>query len=459
MLAGLALALPGSALAYGESLYPLLGASTGDSLYVSTMGDDANPGSFDLPFRTIQRGIDRATCGATVYVRGGDYVQSLRVLTRICGPGVAPITVGSYMGETAVLHGSGDYILRVSYGSEGWRFGRSATTGGLYFFGDTGTPQGNGRPLVWVSDATGGGQSAKRIEFNGDVFDWNHLDGTCTLFSPNTDRVDLIGNAVRECGSGSTQRQGIYHQGGRMQVLNNVVYDIPNGFGLQLQDRCADGIAANNTVVDIGVQRGIYVNNNCRGMRIRNNVSAYSGQQELYGLKTSGSCPPSSSNRAFTNLAWDARGPWTGNTAGCAILDFTDGQGDYVGPGQNTIADPLFIDRAVRDYHLLAGSPAIDAGADAYALPYDFDQNPRSGTSDLGAFEFQLPPPPPPPPPEPPPPPPPVPGTLTVFDGAAQVFYGEAESTIRITYPGGTIEVAAPGAVVVTLDPGEGVKR
>jgi hypothetical protein len=334
-----------------------------------------------LPFRTIQHGIDTAACGQTVSVRAGVYVQSLRVLTRICAS--EPITVAGYpLDARPVLRGSGDYILRVSLGSQGWRFKD------LVFDGDAGTPQGNGRPLVWVSDSAGGGQSAKRIEFWHDLLDWNHLDATCFLASPQTDYVYVIGSEVRECGTGGAQRQGIYHQGRHMLLANDVVHDIRNGFGLQLQDVCSDGFAVHNTVVDVGVQRGIYVNNNCRGMRVRGNVSAFSAQQELYGLVANGGGdPPPSSNRAFGNLAWDLSGPYTGNSSGHPILDFTDGLGDYVGPGQNLVADPRFSDRAAADYHLLAGSPAIDAGRSAYSLPFDFDGNPRVGTPDLGAYE------------------------------------------------------------------------
>lgn len=365
---------------FGTALYPLLEASTGGSLYVATTGSDTNPGTFELPFRTIQRGINVATCGTTVHVRGGVYAQSLTVLTRICDG--SPITVRAYLNEVPVLRGSGDYILRVSQGSEGWRFQ------GLTFDGTTSTPQGDGRPLLWVSDTAGGGQAANRIEIVGNIFDWNHLDGTCVLISRQTDRVDMIGNIVRECGNG-TQRQGIYHQGRRMQLLNNVVYDLPNGFGLQIQDTCSDGIASGNTVADIGTQSGIYVNNNCRGMRVRNNISADSGGRELLGYSTGGSCPPLSSNRAFTNLVYDQAGPFTGNSpSSCPILDFTDGGGDIVGPGNNLVANPLFVDQAGRDLHLQAGSPAIDAADAAYALPYDFDGRPRNGPADLGAYEF-----------------------------------------------------------------------
>ena len=54
------------------------------------------------------------------------------------------------------------------------------------------------------------------------------------------------------------------------------------------------------------------------------------------------------------------------------------------------IGDPLFVDFKNHDFHLRAGSPAIDAGVDlGYKL--DFDNNPiPSGTApDMGAYEYK----------------------------------------------------------------------
>jgi hypothetical protein len=65
----------------------------------------------------------------------------------------------------------------------------------------------------------------------------------------------------------------------------------------------------------------------------------------------------------------------------------TDGEGDIFNTDPITGQDPLLD----ADYHLLADSPAIDAGVDA-GVTTDIDGELRDSSPDLGADEFALPP-------------------------------------------------------------------
>ncbi len=75
---------------------------TNSSFYVSTNGNDSNPGSQAAPWRTIQHAADTARAGSTVNVRGGIYEELVSLRTS----GNASdgfITFRSAPGETAVL--------------------------------------------------------------------------------------------------------------------------------------------------------------------------------------------------------------------------------------------------------------------------------------------------------------------------------------------------------------------
>ncbi len=55
---------------------------------------------------------------------------------------------------------------------------------------------------------------------------------------------------------------------------------------------------------------------------------------------------------------------------------------------QNNIEDMFFVN-GQSDYHLTAQSPAVNAGVDSGAPLLDLDGNPRVGSTDAGAYEFQ----------------------------------------------------------------------
>jgi parallel beta-helix repeat protein len=88
------------------------------SYFVSTMGNDGNPGTFTQPWRHIQRaacttaacklasGIRVVGPGSTVYVRGGVYHEQVTVYVSGSAAG-GYIQFQSYPGETTVIDGTG----------------------------------------------------------------------------------------------------------------------------------------------------------------------------------------------------------------------------------------------------------------------------------------------------------------------------------------------------------------
>ena len=86
-------------------------AQVGSAFYVSTIGNDSNPGTFAQPWLTIQHAANTATAGATVNVMGGVYNEYVNFPNS--GTASEPITFQSYpvlVGTTvqaAVIDGTG----------------------------------------------------------------------------------------------------------------------------------------------------------------------------------------------------------------------------------------------------------------------------------------------------------------------------------------------------------------
>jgi len=82
--------------------------------YVSTAGNDANPGTQSLPFGTIQKGLNTVIAGDALYVRGGQYTPPRGGLRfKYSGTKDNPITVSNYPGEQV--------ILKVDHADESYR--------------------------------------------------------------------------------------------------------------------------------------------------------------------------------------------------------------------------------------------------------------------------------------------------------------------------------------------------
>ena len=80
-------------------------AQPNSSFYVSTNGNDSNPGTETAPWRSIQHAADTVHAGSTVNVRGGIYEELVSInVSGNASDGF--ITFKSYPGETAILDGT-----------------------------------------------------------------------------------------------------------------------------------------------------------------------------------------------------------------------------------------------------------------------------------------------------------------------------------------------------------------
>jgi hypothetical protein len=337
--------------------------SLGRTYYVSPAGSDANPGSSERPWRTVQHALDRLRPGERVLVHAGTYTEDI-VIDR-AGTASAPITVAAYPGERVVLHAaatSGDtYPVRFSSGAAFIRLqrfvierARGTSSTNVYFEGDV-----------------------HHVELSGNEIRFSQDQG---VFAEATTRsLHIVGNRIHDNGLGHEadqhQSHGLYIEGNDHLIANNVVYDHPFGFGIQLYPENVGTVVVNNTVVT-SAHSGIVVGGSggVANITIRNNILAFNGR---YGVQTDRSCPV---GRVVvdTNVFY-------GNADGavekaCSELDVSGG---------NRTSSPRFVDLGGRDLRLRAGSAAIDYARPGFSPAVDIDRHrrPSGAGSDAGAYE------------------------------------------------------------------------
>lgn len=71
--------------------------------YVSPQGNDSNPGTISLPWRTISKAIKTAEPGATIYIRGGTYHEKVSIYQS--GLQDMPIRLIAFPGENPIVDG------------------------------------------------------------------------------------------------------------------------------------------------------------------------------------------------------------------------------------------------------------------------------------------------------------------------------------------------------------------
>ncbi|GIH92242.1 right-handed parallel beta-helix repeat-containing protein [Planobispora siamensis] len=81
------------------------GQPPANALYVATGGDDGNPGTAASPLRTIQRAVDLAQPGYTIFIRGGTYAPSTNIQLLKSGTASQPITMRNHEGERVIIDG------------------------------------------------------------------------------------------------------------------------------------------------------------------------------------------------------------------------------------------------------------------------------------------------------------------------------------------------------------------
>jgi parallel beta-helix repeat protein len=388
VLAGILVATGASGTmdATDSNLPPRLGASRGAQYFVDgTGGSDANPGTRRRPWKTIARAWRSVPPkGSVINVRAGTYTQET-ILKGRTSTAADPITLRAYPGEVVTLgNASGDgaavYIedvvgLRVqgfrvtNPRSDGIKVTNSAD---VELVRNTITGNGNQGILV-VGDGSG------RMTYSRNVQLWRNR-----IFA-NGALGDAQYNHGVYYGATGQEGPGLRHGTVGGVIANNLFYDQPTGFHLQVGPQAEGLIVTNNTFamatsgdprsgssVVVWGEGDRYSTNH---VLVVNNVFVFNAQAGIRGAGVT-----TTSNVVRANFGYS-------NPLGSFVPGL--GANAMFVVGENVHGpDPRFVDREAKDFRPSAGSPLIGRADPAFAPPLDATGLPRDKKPDIGALEY-----------------------------------------------------------------------
>src|SRR5262245_31329900 len=86
--------------------------------YVSLKGSDSDPGSQSHPYRTVKKGVSILKPGDTLYIRAGNYGESIKSGSQTVPAGTSwssAITIAAYPGEVVTLRSIGLWRSSIQY--------------------------------------------------------------------------------------------------------------------------------------------------------------------------------------------------------------------------------------------------------------------------------------------------------------------------------------------------------
>ncbi len=143
-----------------------------------------------------------------------------------------------------------------------------------------------------------------------------------------------------------------------------------------------------NNVFRAATAWGVLAFNGIREVKVYNNlflnVTGYA-----VGIN-SGATGEAKNNIFYNSTGWDASTPASYGTKNIWYKPGGSVGSRFTGDLLNV--DPMFVSVAGSDFHLRAGSPAIDAGVSLTAVPVDMDSvaRPQGAGWDIGLYEFVL---------------------------------------------------------------------
>ena len=292
-------------------------------------GSDSGDGTVGRPFRTARRLVQSLRAGETGCLRKGRYAGAVKFARS--GRRSAPIRLRSYPGERARLVGlvwiakTADHVHITHMEIVG-----DGTENTVQVYGDDAkiaaldiTNRRRGRSCLILGSNAGYGQAERPV---------------------------VSRNFFHDCGSpaNSYEDHAIYVENAADGlIIDNVIVN-PAAFAIQFYPNAQRMRFAHNVVdVQRGIRGGVIFAGDRRHRSndnvVERNVITHAATFGISGYWESGS---GSGNVARHNCLWGAGEAEVGTTVGFTATD-------------NVVADPLFVNRAKRDYRLSRSSPCL----------------------------------------------------------------------------------------------------
>ncbi len=425
-----------------------IGSQAAAVYYVSPSGSDANAGTnLSAPWKTVGKAVTNLVAGQTAYLRVGTYSEKNLAVQHSGSPGNY-ITLAAYPGEQPIMDAGGAAsggILDLNAQSyvqvSGIRF-QNGFQGIINGYG-SGNPSMSSQMLIqsnafynlasvaiglnYISSSAIIGNLASNtvsssygecisIAFSEYVdIAYNEVKNSTTSTAGGEGlgirgkHLRIYGNVIHDLNP--TQRPGIYIDAygsinNDVQVFNNLVYNCHEGIILssELGNRADNLSVYNNLVYDCaGYNMGvmdwvsgtyllnnvIFENNTLAQTVMTNGPSFYPQALDLYAPQGTNIVIRNNIfyNYLSGNLITAAHGTPTAQVFKYSNLS-SNGTTATIGTN-SVLADPKFVNPAIRNYRLQSSSPAINAGAtNNLAFDLDFLNRPASNRCDIGAYEY-----------------------------------------------------------------------
>jgi hypothetical protein len=295
--------------------------------FVAPNGNDRNRGDRRSPFASVSRLVAGLRAGQTGCLLSGRYKENVSI-TRAGRP-KSPITLRAAPGAKATICGRVEFKSRADY----WRLahlnvdGSCSSENTIQIYGDHITLSHN--------DITNRHSSDSCMYIGGAI--WGRARKTV-----------IRNNRIHDCGDdGNGHTHGIYADAPRQaRITDNYIY-ANSGFGIQLYPDAQETLVEHNVIDGNLTQSGLVFAGEAPYASSHNLVrwNIFSGNGG-YGVSSSWAASHvGAANIANGNCFWqNARGPFDSSQVGYRAR-------------KNVDANPLFVDRAARDYRLRPGSP------------------------------------------------------------------------------------------------------